>query len=748
MKKLLILISLLWSAYSVGQNSVSSPVWLAKSGNENFISALEEGYNAFYLDSLPEFNKEAYHWEQLLNSKQNILLITNEAAKKASGFPGSLEKSTNLLNLSEDIKIYQSGANQFNFIRLKKNILTETELCREYNLVAIDSLNNREEIDDFLFKILHRKGVVPHVISSPHIADIDYLKRQFSKKPVYKARVTFNGEELNNVAWKEFPHLETCGVFRTSDSTLAPLKRGYMFSPDIYNFTDKNTKISGPKTFKAIKYELEEKLKYSLPLNRKLINEVNPKDMSTPTDITFTHSAERDKEVAVFNGSSGFIDIRSETNNPLEEISISAWIKPDEIKGSFSLVGKGEAFSAKVYHGRLQFTATGIKDHNTSEKIIEKDKWSHIAFVYVPKRKIYFYLNGKLIEEIEASDINQTDHALLIGTNLWGQYYSGLLSDLKIWDRALSDDEIQRIFSQKIEMPSNSTIAWSWPLLTGSVLILMVGGLILFKRKSKKPEIKSSETPQRQEKEIIPREFCHNSITLLNGFNVWNEKGEDITSRFSPKRRELLILILLFTIKDGGITSKKLSDILWPGFTPKNKKNNRSTQIKEIRKILKDQISAEVIFSDKKWQFQMTGTGKVDVLELNTILPNFWVSKKIKPTNTEALDFARIISRGALLPQIEEEWLDNLKAEYNSRVLDLLSPFLEEDSFTNAEKLEIIEAILVVDPLFELAVKKKISCLLQEGKFGSAKKVVESFKKLYESYYNEEVDPEFLKIVK
>ena len=229
---------------------------------------------------------------------------------------------------------------------------------------------------------------------------------------------------------------------------------------------------------------------------------------------------------------------------------------------------------------------------------------------------------------------------------------------------------------------------------------------------------------------------------------MWNLNGEDITSKFSPKRRELLTLILLFTLKDNGITSKKLSDILWPGFPSENKKNNRSTQIKELRKILEKQLEAEIIFSEKKWQLKITENGKIDVFTLNKILPGFWSSEKKIISEIQAVEFARIVSKGPLLPQVEVEWLDAIKAEYNTRVLNLLSPFLDNEILNSNEKIEVIEAILVVDPLFEPAVRKKVSCLLQQEKYGSAKKTVENYKKLYETYYNVKIDTEFMKIVK
>ncbi len=755
MKRFFILVFILWSVCTFGQNKHSDSLWLLKAGSSNLLSDFQQGYNTFYFESVSKFKSKEESFNQLLNTQNQVLFLYNREKEKVHDFlHDSLRVSISLLNSSKENQLFVVGKKQLNHIRYLTDSLSEIRICEEFNLISTDSLKSRKEIDFFLEDLIYKKGVVPNIITSPFIKNIEYLKREYYKKPIYRARVTYNGKELHKVSWKEFPHLETCGIFRTGASTLSPQKRGYMFSPDIYNFTDENSKITGPKTFRAIKYELDEKLRFSLDLDGGAGNLVNKADKSTPTAISFKKDRHKGGNVAIFNGTSSYIDIRSQQEEKLEEISISVWVKPNEVDGSFSLIGKGEAFSAKIYNGRLQFTTTGIKDHTTSEPVVKKDEWNHVAFVYVPNQKLYFYVNGSLIEEIAASDIIQTDHALLVGSNLWGQYYSGLMSNLKIWERALSDEEIQNVFLERSLESQGSFLISNWLWLSFILFILIISALLINRRNQKRsiPLKKESEESSNPEKNFITPasalDWEINSINLLNGFKVWNLKGEDITSKFSPKRKELLILILLFTLKEGGIDSKKLSDILWPGFPLKNKKNNRSTQIKELRNIFFNQVDTEIIFSDRKWQLQIKGTLIVDVFLLNHVFPGFWSTKKRVLSEIEALDLARIVSKGALLPQLELEWLDNIKAEYNSRVLDLLNPFLEDEALNSTDKMEIIDAILVVDPLFESAIKKKVSCLLQEKKYGSAKKTVENYKKLYESYYNETIDPEFLRLVK
>lgn len=645
--------------------------------------------------------------------------------------------------LSESPPAEKAKINRFKF---HKEHIEGDCLCADYTIVETDSLSTRSDIDDFINILLYQHGVMPDLIEATYVFDIEYLKERFEEKPVYKAEVLYKGEPLPLVSWKEFPNLKTSGVFATSDSTLSPQHRGFMFSPDIYNFTDKNTKSSGPILFRAIKYDLEERLRYDVPLRGKHSMVSADSDYITTMNLDFIEDPTRG-EVAYFNGKSSYIDIRSDFEEKLQEISISAWIKPEEVEGNLSLVGKGEVFSAKIFNGKLRFTAIGIKDHTTTDQIVEKDVWSHIAMVYVPEKKLYFYLNGELIEEVPASGLQHANHALLVGSNLWGQNYSGLMSDLNIWKRGLSDEEVRETYLSTSEISSSSSllVGWFGVLASGS---LMLVGLFYFRKKKVLP-VASKEVKAAALEPAEPREPYRNRINLLDGFRVWNTKGEDCTHRFSPKRMELMVLIIIYTLKDGGITSKELSDILWPGFSAQNKKNNRGTQIKEIRNILGSELGAEIVFKEKKWKFDFNDDLQVDLFDLHKLLPKFFAIDKIGTASSrQAVALSQIVSNGPLLPEIEEEWLDRVKANYNSKVLNILTPFLKDcEQVDPGDLQEIIEAILVVDPLYDSAVKKKVEGLMKDGKYGSAKKVVENYKKLYHSYYNEPSPTRFLESV-
>ena len=195
-------------------------------------------------------------------------------------------------------------------------------------------------------------------MKAPFISDLEFLKESFYNRPIYKAEVLYKGEPLDGVSWREFPHLETHGVFRTSDFTLSPQRRGFMFSTDIYNFTDRSRKIKGPKLFTALKYELDDRLRYDFPLTRDGLNSARSDDYIAASSLKFSRDTEKGA-VAYFNGETTYLDVRSDMAERLEEISIAVWVNPDEVEGSRSLVGKGEVFSAKIFNGHLQFTTKG-----------------------------------------------------------------------------------------------------------------------------------------------------------------------------------------------------------------------------------------------------------------------------------------------------------------------------------------------------------------------------------------------------
>ncbi|MCS2441399.1 hypothetical protein NXX09_11355 [Bacteroides uniformis] len=78
-----------------------------------------------------------------------------------------------------------------------------------------------------------------------------------------------------------------------------------------------------------------------------------------------------------------------------------------------------------------------------------------------------------------------------------------------------------------------------------------------------------------------------NSMYLFGDFSVFDRNGRNISYMFSLRIKQIFCLILRYSDADG-ISSKQLSDLIWPD-KPKDKvKNSRGVAINHLRKILKE----------------------------------------------------------------------------------------------------------------------------------------------------------------
>lgn len=136
-------------------------------------------------------------------------------------------------------------------------------------------------------------------------------------------------------------------------------------------------------------------------------------------------------------------------------ITISAWMYPVKEGGvyfkSYSMV-VGERFIGKV-------TLLGIPEAKIETKYNKQNGFSHFAFTYSSyDKKLCLYLNGKLVKEKQIIITNPS----LAKIELKGMYspiyiggyygsksfYKGLIGEVKIYNRALSSEEIRKYYEK------------------------------------------------------------------------------------------------------------------------------------------------------------------------------------------------------------------------------------------------------------------------------------------------------------
>jgi hypothetical protein len=145
-----------------------------------------------------------------------------------------------------------------------------------------------------------------------------------------------------------------------------------------------------------------------------------------------------------------------------KNLTISGWInrKGDNIgwgsqgmvlyKGNYEPV-PNMAYAIQIYDETFELSSrsdTSGASNITSPTIT--NKWYYFTSIYNNNTKKHkLYINGSLINEVDFNnEINQNSEKLSIGSYAYnsGYYYNGLIDDLRIYNRALNESEIQALY--------------------------------------------------------------------------------------------------------------------------------------------------------------------------------------------------------------------------------------------------------------------------------------------------------------
>ncbi|MFQ6080467.1 MAG: DUF2341 domain-containing protein [Candidatus Bathyarchaeia archaeon] len=176
-----------------------------------------------------------------------------------------------------------------------------------------------------------------------------------------------------------------------------------------------------------------------------------------------------------FDGVDDYVDVPNSANlNPVNQITVEAWIKPKNVSGFRDIVSKWEveasanrAYVLQILNGMARFA---ISDDGTWKRyvaetppILQPNQWYHLAGTY-DGAKIRMYVNGKLEAERSISTtINSQEYPLKIGslgTTSKGNWFNGTIDNVMIFNRALNASEIG--YSYKYGSPLNPSGLVLW----------------------------------------------------------------------------------------------------------------------------------------------------------------------------------------------------------------------------------------------------------------------------------------------
>jgi len=285
--------------------------------------------------------------------------------------------------------------------------------------------------------------------------------------------------------------------------------------------------------------------------------------------------------------------------------------------------------------------------------------------------------------------------------------------------------------------------------------VILITSILIFIKKRKKNKIESSglneNSPSLGTDGIEPVKYEQEKIKyqliFFGGFQVFNNSYEDITNKFSPLLKELFLLLTLYTFKNNkGISSEKLTEILWFDKSEKSARNNRAVNIAKIRNILSEIGSCELTKKTGYWKIipeaNNIKSDYIDFLEIT--------SSKTNLSKQKILRLLEITDKGAFLYNVNYEWLDEFKASVSEKIIDTLINFANSCDITKEAEfvIHLADSVFNFDMVNEDAMILKCRAEYSMGKHSLAKSTYEKFFKEYRMMYDQEYDQSFLKVLK
>jgi beta-lactam-binding protein with PASTA domain len=183
-----------------------------------------------------------------------------------------------------------------------------------------------------------------------------------------------------------------------------------------------------------------------------------------------------------FDGVNDWVTVTDVTNSPLDlttGMTLEAWVNPSQMSGWETVLMKergvaGEgllAYALYAHDGAAGTTGAGARPASylranpvlsttdrrvaASTGVLPLNTWTHIASTY-DGANFRFYVNGVLVGTTAGSgSINVANGALRIGGNnsSTGEFFRGLIDEVRIYNRALSAAEITADMNRPIIQP-------------------------------------------------------------------------------------------------------------------------------------------------------------------------------------------------------------------------------------------------------------------------------------------------------
>ena len=237
------------------------------------------------------------------------------------------------------------------------------------------------------------------------------------------------------------------------------------------------------------------------------------------------------------------------------------------------------------------------------------------------------------------------------------------------------------------------------------------------------------------------------SIFLFGNFEVIDKEGNDITRQFTPLLKEIFLLILINTFKDGkGISSEKLYETIWVDKPIKDARNNFSVNIVKLKSILEKAGVTHISKETGKWRFEILNNS------IHLDYQQFLLLADQKPKDIDKRyvnELLNLLNRGAFLREAHYSWLDDTKANVSDFVIGTILSYTSKARLQSEPDfiLKLANCIFQFDQMNEEALELKCRSLIILGRHGLAKETYLNFTKEYTKNYGQDFEKSYTEIV-
>jgi len=274
-----------------------------------------------------------------------------------------------------------------------------------------------------------------------------------------------------------------------------------------------------------------------------------------------------------------------------------------------------------------------------------------------------------------------------------------------------------------------------------AAFVLIVSAYLLYyrRKKSSVPESRPAAIPR----DIIQKSK-ENSIILFGGFQVIDQKGNDITGQFTPLPKKLFLFILMHSLRNAkGVSSDVLYETFWFDKSAESARNNRAVNIVKLKSLLENLETASISKETGYWKFDFDPSRiHIDYFEYLQI-----VRRTSELTREHIVDLLSIVENKPFLNNTNAEWLDSFKSEIGNGIIDTFLRYIGKSDDDPEFLLHLTNCIFLFDAVSEEALKVQCRLLILQGKHSLAKKVYSKFITEYRQLYDEEFGMSFKQII-